>query len=202
MRTTPRPIRHRVFKLLDRDRTVIKFNSAWLGQLGSEGLIRLAARYNVAQMLERRDFKQRYEHGQPIAIHEFLYPLAQAYDSVFLEADVELGGTDQLFNLNVGRDIMPAQGLEPQIVMTVPLLVGLAGAEKMAKSSNNYVGITEAPSEMFGKLMSISDELMWTYYELLTDLSVGGDRPAASGCRHGRAAPQRRQGRPRQADGQ
>ena len=161
-----------IFKLLDRDRTVIKFNSAWLGQLGSEGVIRLAARYNVAQMLERREFKQRYDTGQPIAIHEFLYPLAQAYDSVFLEADVELGGTDQLFNLNVGRDIMPAQGLEPQIVMTVPLLVGLDGTAKMAKSSNNYVGITEAPSEMFGKLMSISDELMWTYYELVTDLSV------------------------------
>ena len=161
-----------IVKLLDPDKTVTKFNSAWLGDLGSDGLIRLAARYNVAQMLERRDFKQRHERGQPIGIHEFLYPLAQAYDSVFLKADVELGGTDQLFNLNVGRDIMPASGLEPQIVMTVPLLVGLDGVEKMAKSSNNYVGITEPPNEMFGKLMSISDDLMWTYYELLTDLPV------------------------------
>ena len=164
--------RKQVFKLLDQDGTVVDFNGPWLRGLGSEGWIRLAARYNVAQMLERRDFRQRYEAGRPIAIHEFLYPLAQAYDSVHLRADVELGGTDQLFNLNVGRDIMPAWGVEPQVVMTVPLLVGLDGTEKMSKSASNTVGITEPPGEMFGKLMSISDELMWSYHELLTDLSL------------------------------
>ena len=161
-----------VFKLLDAEQTVVDFNSSWLGGLGSEGLIRLAARYNVAQMLERRDFRQRYESGKPIAIHEFLYPLAQAYDSVYLKADVELGGTDQLFNLNVGRDIMPSCGVEPQVVMTTPLLVGLDGVEKMSKSAGNYVGIMEPPGEMFGKLMSVSDDLMWSYYELLTDMPV------------------------------
>ena len=164
--------RTQVFKLLDPDRTVVEFNSRWLGALSSEDWIRLAARYNVAQMLERRHFRQRYERGQPIGIHEFLYPLAQAYDSVHLSADVELGGTDQLFNLNVGRDVMPSFELPPQVVMTVPLLVGLAGVEKMSKSAGNYVGITESPDEMFGKLMSISDTLMWGYYELLTDLSL------------------------------
>src|SRR5688500_14256724 len=163
--------RTQVFKLLDPEKTVVEFNSRWLGELGSEGWIKLAAKYNVAQMLERRDFKQRYESGKPIAVHEFLYPLAQAYDSVYLRADVELGGTDQLFNLNVGRDLMSAYGLEPQIVMTTPLLEGLDGVEKMSKSLGNYVGVTDAPGEMFGKLMSISDDLMWKYYGLLTDLS-------------------------------
>ncbi len=161
-----------VFKLLDANRTVVDFNSTWLNDLGSEGWIRLAARYNVAQMLERRHFRQRYEAGQPIGIHEFLYPLAQAYDSVHLRADVELGGTDQLFNLNVGRDIMPSFGVEAQVVLTTPLLVGLDGVEKMSKSAGNYIGITESPREMFGKVMSISDTLMWDYYELLTDLPV------------------------------
>ena len=160
-----------VFKILDPARTQVRFNSEWLEPLGSFGWVRLAAQYNVAKMMERRDFKKRYESGQPIALHEFLYPLAQAYDSVFLQADVELGGTDQLFNLNVGRDLMPAYGLEPQIVMTTPLLEGLDGVEKMSKSAGNYVGVTEPPSEMFGKLMSISDELMWKYYTLLTDLT-------------------------------
>ncbi|MBP8273433.1 MAG: tyrosine--tRNA ligase [Acidobacteria bacterium] len=160
-----------VFKLLDPAKTVVDFNSRWLAALGAEGLVRLAARYNVAQMLERRDFKQRYEAGKPIAVHEFLYPLAQAYDSVFLQADVELGGTDQLFNLNVGRDIMPGYGLEAQVVMTTPLLEGLDGVEKMSKSLGNYVGVNELAGEMFGKLMSITDELMWKYYLLLTDLS-------------------------------
>lgn len=160
-----------VFRILDRQKTVVDFNARWLAPLGAEGMVRLAARYNVAQMLERRDFKQRYEGGRPIAVHEFLYPLAQAYDSVFLEADVELGGTDQLFNLNVGRDIMPGYGLEAQVVMTTPLLEGLDGVEKMSKSLGNYVGVTEPPDEMFGKVMSISDELMWRYYLLLTDLS-------------------------------
>jgi tyrosyl-tRNA synthetase len=160
-----------VFKLLDPQKTIVEFNSRWLIPLGSDGLIKLAANYNVAQMLERRHFKQRYEAGQPIAIHEFLYPLTQAFDSVALAADVELGGTDQLFNLNVGRDIMPAFDLPPQIVMTTPLLEGLDGVEKMSKSLGNYVGVTDAPEEMFGKLMSISDTLMWRYYPLLTDLT-------------------------------
>ena len=163
--------RAQVFKILDRDKTVVDFNSRWLQPLGAEGLIRLAARYNVAQMLERRDFKQRYEGGKPIAVHEFLYPLAQAYDSVFLKADVELGGTDQLFNLNVGRDIMPAYSLPAQVVMTTPLLEGLDGVEKMSKSLGNYVGVTDAPDEMFGKVMSIGDDLMWRYFLLLTDVS-------------------------------
>jgi tyrosyl-tRNA synthetase len=159
-----------IFKILDPQKTVVRFNSEWLEPLGSIGWVHLAAKYNVAQMLERRDFKKRYESGQPIAVHEFLYPLAQAYDSVVLKADVELGGTDQLFNLNVGRDLMPAYDLEPQVVMTTPLLEGLDGVEKMSKSLGNYVGVTESPAEMFGKLMSISDELMWKYYALLTDL--------------------------------
>ena len=158
-----------VFKLLDPARTVVEFNSRWLIPLGSDGLIKLAATYNVAQMFERREFRQRYDSGLPIAVHEFLYPLVQAFDSVALAADVELGGTDQLFNLNVGRDIMPAFDLPPQIVMTTPLLEGLDGVEKMSKSLGNYVGVTDSPIEMFGKLMSVSDELMWRYYRLLTD---------------------------------
>jgi tyrosyl-tRNA synthetase len=161
-----------IFKILQPEKTVTRYNSEWLEPLGSAGWVKLAAKYNVAQMLERRDFKTRYEAGKPIAIHEFLYPLAQAYDSVFLKADVELGGTDQLFNLNVGRDLMPAYGLEPQIVMTTPLLEGLDGVEKMSKSLDNYVGVTEAPAAMFGKVMSVSDDLMWKYYSLLTDLSA------------------------------
>ena len=163
---------NQVFKLLDRDKTVIEFNSRWLVPLGSDGLIKLAARYNVAQMMERREFRQRFDSGQPIAVHEFLYPLVQAYDSVALRADIELGGTDQLFNLNVGRDIMPAFDLPPQIVMTTPLLEGLDGVEKMSKSLGNYVGVTDGPVEMFGKLMSIADTLMWRYYLLLTDLTA------------------------------
>jgi tyrosyl-tRNA synthetase len=162
---------NQVFRLLDRHKTIVEFNSRWLIPLGSDGLIRLAARYNVAQMMERREFRQRFDGGQPIAVHEFLYPLVQAYDSVALKADVELGGTDQLFNLNVGRDIMPAYDLPPQIVMTTPLLEGLDGVEKMSKSLGNYIGVTDAPREMFGKLMSISDTLMWRYYRLLTDLT-------------------------------
>jgi tyrosyl-tRNA synthetase len=160
-----------VFRILDPGRTRLEFNSRWLSPLGAEGVIRLAARYNVAQMLERREFRQRFQGAQPIAIHEFLYPLAQAYDSVVLKADVELGGTDQLFNLNVGRDIMPSYGLEPQIVMTTPLLEGLDGVEKMSKSLGNYVGVTEPAGEMFAKLMSISDDLMWRYYALLTPMT-------------------------------
>jgi tyrosyl-tRNA synthetase len=159
-----------VFRILDPDKTEVRFNSEWLDPLGSAGWVRLAARYNVAQMLERRDFRKRFDAGQPIAIHEFLYPLAQAYDSVVLEADVELGGTDQLFNLNVGRDLMPAYGLESQVVMTTPLLEGMDGVEKMSKSLGNAIGVTEPADEMFGKVMSVSDELMWRYYVLLTDL--------------------------------
>ena len=161
--------KQQVFKLLDPQKTVVEFNSRWLNTLSSYDWVKLLARYNVAQMLERREFRTRYEAGQPIALHEFLYPMSQAYDSVFLKADVEMGGTDQLFNLNVGRDIMPSFELPPQVVMTIPLLVGLDGVEKMSKSLGNYVGVTESPGVMFGKLMSLSDELMWTYYELLTD---------------------------------
>ena len=178
-----------ISKILDPSKTVTRFNSEWLEPLGSFGWIKLAAKYNVAQMLERRDFKQRYESGKPIAIHEFLYPLAQAYDSVYLEADVELGGTDQLFNLNVGRDLMTAYGLEPQIVMTTPLLEGLDGVEKMSKSLGNYVGVTDASSDMFGKLMSISDDLMWRYYALLTDLSETDVLALRSGVSRGALHP-------------
>jgi tyrosyl-tRNA synthetase len=159
------------FKILDPVKTEVRFNSEWLGALGTEGFIRLAATYNVARMLERREFRQRFDAGQSIGVHEFLYPLAQAYDSVALKADVELGGTDQLWNLNVGRDIMPAWGLEPQVVLTTPLLEGTDGVEKMSKSLGNYIGVTEPPDAMYAKLMSISDELMWRYYTLLTDLS-------------------------------
>jgi tyrosyl-tRNA synthetase len=170
-----------VFKILDPARTEIRFNREWLGAIGSDGFVRLAATYNVARMLERRDFKQRYEAGQPISVHEFLYPLAQAYDSVFLQADVELGGTDQLFNLNVGRDIMSSYGLEPQVVLTTPLLEGTDGVEKMSKSLGNYIGVTEAPDAVFSKVMSISDDLMWRYYLLLTD--VGGPEIEAEKAR-------------------
>jgi len=156
------------FLILDRDRTEVAFNAKWLSALGADGMIRLAARYTVARMLERDDFAKRYAGGQPIAVHEFLYPLAQGYDSVALRADVELGGTDQKFNLLVGRELQRHYGQEPQCILTLPLLEGLDGVNKMSKSLDNYVGITEAPAEMFGKLMSISDELMWRYYELLS----------------------------------
>lgn len=160
--------REQVFKILDPDRTIIDFNSRWLGELGSPGLIKLAARYTVARMLERDDFSKRFAEGQPISIHEFLYPLAQAYDSVFLKTDVEMGGTDQKFNLLVGRHIMQSFDIEPQIVLTTPLLEGLDGVQKMSKSLGNYIGITEPPGEIFGKVMSISDALMWRYFELLS----------------------------------
>ncbi len=160
-----------VFKILDPDKTVIDFNSRWLGALTSEDWVRLCARYTVARMLERDDFSKRMADQQPISIHELLYPLAQAYDSVFLEADFELGGTDQKFNLLVGRDIQREYGLEPQVLLMTPILEGLDGVEKMSKSLDNYVGIDEAPDEIYGKVMSISDELMWRYHVLLTDLS-------------------------------
>jgi len=157
-----------IFKILDPARTRIEFNSRWMGEMGAAGLIRLASRHTVARMLERDDFAKRYRSGQAIAIHEFLYPLVQGYDSVALRADVELGGTDQKFNLLVGRQLQDAYGQEPQVVLTMPLLEGLDGVNKMSKSLGNYVGITESPDEMFGKLMSISDELMWRYFELLS----------------------------------
>ena len=160
--------KEQVFKILDPDKTIVDFNSRWGNELGAEGLIRLASRYTVARMLERDDFSTRYRDSQPIAVHEFLYPLMQGYDSVALKADVELGGTDQKFNLLVGRELQKQYGLEPQIVLTVPLLEGLDGVQKMSKSLGNSVGITESPVEMYGKLMSISDELMWRYFELLS----------------------------------
>jgi len=165
--------KRQIFKLLDPEKTVVDFNSRWLGSLTSEDWIRLTAKVTVAQMLERDDFGKRLAAGQPIALHELLYPVAQAYDSVALKADVELGGTDQLFNLLVGRDLMEKLGLPPQIVMTLPLLPGLDGVEKMSKSLGNYVAVEDPPEEMFGKLMSISDELMWLYWELLTDTPPG-----------------------------
>jgi len=157
-----------VFKILDPDKTEVRFNSEWLNQLGSDGMVRLAAKYTVARMLERDDFEKRYRNNQPIAIHEFLYPLAQGYDSVMLECDVEMGGTDQKFNLHVGRHLQQHYNQPPQVIITLPLLEGLDGVQKMSKSLGNYVGITEPPGEMFGKLMSISDELMWRYFDLLS----------------------------------
>ena len=157
-----------IFKILDPEKTEIAFNSTWMNQLGTAGLIQLAAKYTVARMLERDDFSKRYKSGQSIAIHEFLYPLVQGYDSVALKADVELGGTDQKFNLLVGRELQRQYGQEQQIVMTMPLLEGLDGFNKRSKSLGNYIGITDAPNDMFGKVMSISDELMWRYFELLS----------------------------------
>jgi tyrosyl-tRNA synthetase len=157
-----------IFKILDPDRTRVEFNSRWMGPMSAAGLIQLAARHTVARMLERDDFAKRYKGGQPIAIHEFLYPLVQGYDSVALEADVELGGTDQKFNLLVGRQLQEAYGQEPQVVVTMPLLEGLDGVNKMSKSLGNYIGITEPAEQMFGKLMSISDDLMWRYFDLLS----------------------------------
>ncbi|WP_417870388.1 tyrosine--tRNA ligase [Vibrio furnissii] len=160
--------KQQVFKILDPAKTKIQFNSEWLSQLGAEGMIRLAANQTVARMLERDDFKKRYANGQPIAIHEFMYPLLQGYDSVAMETDVELGGTDQKFNLLMGRELQKSNGQKPQVVLMMPLLVGLGGEKKMSKSAHNYIGVSEAPSEMFGKIMSISDDLMWSYYELLS----------------------------------
>ncbi|MGA8048873.1 MAG: tyrosine--tRNA ligase [Burkholderiales bacterium] len=160
--------REQVFKILDPEKTEILFNSTWSDKLGAEGIIRLAARYTVARMLERDDFGKRFRANQPIAVHEFLYPLMQGYDSVAMKADVELGGTDQKFNLLVGRELQKDYGQEPQCILTMPLLEGLDGVNKMSKSLGNYVGIAEPPSEIFGKLMSISDQLMWRYIELLS----------------------------------
>ena len=161
-----------IYKILDSERTRIEFNSTWMGEMDAAGLVRLASHHTVARMLERDDFRKRYESGQPISIHEFLYPIVQGYDSVALRADIELGGTDQKFNLLVGRQLQQDYGQEPQVVMTTPLLEGLDGVQKMSKSLGNYVGITEAPGEMFGKLMSVSDDLMWRYFEVLSFRSL------------------------------
>ncbi|WP_020560240.1 tyrosine--tRNA ligase [Thiofilum flexile] len=160
--------KEQVFKILDPERTEVAFNSTWMSGLGTAGLIQLAAKHTVARMLERDDFNKRYKSNQPIAIHEFLYPLVQGYDSVALKADVELGGTDQTFNLLVGRELQKQYGQESQVVMTVPLLEGLDGVNKMSKSLGNYIGITDKPDDMFGKIMSVSDELMWRYFDLLS----------------------------------
>lgn len=160
--------KEQIFKILDPQKTRIVFNSEWLGELGTVGMIRLASNYTVARMLERDDFKKRFANNQPIAIHEFIYPLLQGHDSVALQADVELGGTDQTFNLLIGRELQKSAGQKPQVAMTLPLLVGLDGEKKMSKSLGNYIGVTEAPNEMFGKIMSISDELMWDWYNLLS----------------------------------
>lgn len=157
-----------IFKILDPGATRVVFNSEWMNEMSAAGLVQLAARHTVARMLERDDFHKRYTGGQPIAIHEFLYPLIQGYDSVAMKADVELGGTDQKFNLLVGRELQKQYGQEPQVVITMPILEGLDGIQKMSKSLNNYIGINEAPGEMFGKIMSIADELMWRYFELLS----------------------------------
>ena len=181
--------KNQVFKILDPDQTVVDFNSRWLGKLTSQEWIQLSAKYTVARMLERDDFSQRMASQQPIFIHELLYPLAQAYDSVFLEADFELGGTDQKFNLLVGRDIQREFGMEAQVLLMTPILEGLDGIEKMSKSLDNYVGITEAPAEVYGKIMSISDDLMWRYYELLTDHSVAEIQSLRSGLEQGEMHP-------------
>ncbi len=187
--------RQQAFKIISSEKTRLEFNSTWLEELGAAGFIELAGKYTVARMLERDDFEKRLKNNQPIGVHEFLYPLAQAYDSVALEVDVEMGGTDQLFNLLVGRSIMREYGQEPQVVLTMPLLVGTDGVEKMSKSLDNYIAVEDTPKEMFGKVMSISDELMWTYYELCT--SLGTDEievlrsQVASGDLHPKAAKQR-----------
>ncbi|MEM9291001.1 MAG: tyrosine--tRNA ligase [Acidobacteriota bacterium] len=159
-----------VFRILDREKTVVDRNHRWLGQLGSEGMIRLAGRYTLARMMEREDFRTRFQENQPIHLHELLYPLVQGYDSIALEADVELGGHDQIFNLLVGRTLMKEEGLEPQVVLTVPLLVGTDGSEKMSKSLGNAIGLEDSPQQIFGKTMSIPDDLMWDWYLYLTDL--------------------------------
>ncbi len=161
-----------IFKILDPEKTTIQFNSTWMGKMDAAGLIKLAARHTVARMLERDDFSKRYKGGQAISIHEFLYPLVQGYDSVEMRADIELGGTDQKFNLLVGRQLQQEFGQEPQVVITTPLLEGLDGVQKMSKSLGNYIGITDAPNEMFGKIMSISDDLMWRYFEVLSFRSL------------------------------
>lgn len=163
-----RSYEEQIFKILVPEKTLVMFNSSWMGQMDASGLIKLASSLTVARMLERDDFSKRYSSNQPIAIHEFLYPLIQGYDSVELKADVELGGTDQKFNLLMGRDLQKQYGQDPQVVLMMPILEGLDGVQKMSKSLNNYIGVHESPDEMFGKIMSVSDELMWRYFELLS----------------------------------
>jgi len=180
--------KEQIFKILDPAKTLVEFNSRWMTDLGATGLLELSGKYTVARMLEREDFKQRFQGQQPIGIHEFLYPLIQGYDSVALKADVELGGTDQRFNLLVGRELQREYGLEPQTVLTMPLLEGTDGVQKMSKSLNNHIGIASPPEEMYGRAMSISDELMWRYYELLSDWTLSDIESAkaevAAGSRH------------------
>jgi len=173
-------------KVLDPARTEIRYNSEWSEPLGAAGMIKLAAQYTVARMLERDDFHKRFRGNQPIAVHEFLYPLMQGYDSVALRSDIELGGTDQKFNLLVGRELQKSYGQEPQCILTMPLLVGLDGVEKMSKSKDNYIGITDPPAQMFGKVMSISDELMWRYFELLSFRSLDEIAALRRECAEGR----------------
>jgi tyrosyl-tRNA synthetase len=181
--------KEQIFKILDPKKTVVEFNHSWMEKLDAVALIGLAAKYTVARMLERDDFKQRYQKQQPISIHEFLYPLIQGYDSVALRADVELGGTDQRFNLLMGRELQREYGQGAQVVLTMPLLEGLDGVHKMSKSLGNYIGITEPPEEMFGKVMSISDELMWRYFELLSDLPLSAIRTLKSNVASGSLHP-------------
>jgi len=163
-----RTYEEQIYKMLDPEKTLVMFNSSWMGEMSAAEMIQLAGKHTVARMLERDDFNKRYKSGQPIAIHEFLYPLVQGYDSVALKADVELGGTDQKFNLLVGRELQRQHGQDQQVILTMPILEGLDGVQKMSKSLNNYIGINDDPSEMYGKLMSVSDDLMWRYFELLS----------------------------------
>ena len=187
--------KQQVFKILDPEKTRVAFNSTWLGKLDSFQMIKIASELTVARMLEREDFKNRFENGKPISIHEFLYPLIQGYDSVAMEADVELGGTDQLFNVLMGRDMQRSRGQEPQIVITLPLLEGLDGVNKMSKSLGNYIGIMEPANDIYGKVMSVSDELMFRYYELLSDITTaeiaGLKKAIESGEIHPKAAKQK-----------
>ena len=174
-----------VFKILDPDKTQVLFNSSWMNAMSPSDLIQLAAKHTVARMLERDDFSKRYKNGQPIAIHEFLYPLIQGYDSVVMKADVELGGTDQKFNLLVGRQLQEIYGQKPQVVLTMPILEGLDGVQKMSKSLNNYIGVADSANEMFGKIMSVSDELMWRYFELLSFRPISDIDQWQKQCREG-----------------
>lgn len=178
-----------VFKILDPKKTVVEFNSNWCENMNFAEVLNLTSKYNVARMLERDDFNARYKEGKPISILEFLYPLIQGYDSVALKADIELGGTDQLFNLLVGRDLQKEYGQEPQVIITLPLLVGLDGVQKMSKSLNNYIGIDESPREIFGKVMSLSDELMFLYYELVTDIPMEDINSLRESIKSGKAHP-------------
>lgn len=177
--------KRQIFKILDPEKTRVVFNSGWLSELGTNGIMRLAASYTVARMLERDDFKNRYSKGQPISIHEFIYPLLQGYDSVAMETDIELGGIDQKFNLLIGRELQRVNGQVPQVALMMPLLIGLDGKKKMSKSEKNYISLTDKPSTMFGKVMSISDELMWSYYEVLSSRTLEEVKRLKSGVDNG-----------------